>query len=91
MINFKYVFSRNPNTATIELELHKAFAKSGAVSKDNAMAPSKVGFSRCARTDKGVSAAGQVVSLKLLMIPDLIESINAHLPEDIRIFGESHN
>ncbi|RKP12382.1 pseudouridine synthase [Piptocephalis cylindrospora] len=43
---------------------------------------------RAARTDKGVHAAGQVVSLKMITdLPDLIPSINAHLPDQIRIWG----
>ncbi|KAJ3108428.1 tRNA pseudouridine synthase 1 [Phlyctochytrium planicorne] len=76
----------NPNVASIELELHKAFAASGVVSPENAMEPSKVGFFRCARTDKGVHAAGQVVTLKMRMIDDPIQKINEHLPDQIRIF-----
>lgn len=35
-----------------------------------------------------MSAAGQVVSLKLLLIDDLAEKINEHLPAQIRILGE---
>ncbi|CAL7944340.1 unnamed protein product [Xylocopa violacea] len=46
----------------------------------------EIKFQRAARTDKGVSAVRQIVSLKL---PDHVnkEDINAHLPEDIKIFG----
>lgn len=32
----------NPNVASIELDLHKALAASGAVSQENAMDPAKV-------------------------------------------------
>jgi tRNA pseudouridine38-40 synthase len=43
---------------------------------------------RAARTDKGVHAAGNVVSLKMIVdIEDVIGNINSHLPEQIRIFG----
>lgn len=35
-----------------------------------------------------MSAAGQVVSLKLLLIDDLAERINEHLPAQIRVLGE---
>ena len=43
---------------------------------------------RAARTDKGVSAVGQVVSLKMQIgQPDIVERINAHLPDQIRVFG----
>ena len=44
-------------------------------------------FNRAARTDRGVHAAGQVVSLKLQLVPDLVKHINTHLPPEIRVFG----
>ena len=45
---------------------------------------------RAARTDKGVHAAGQVISLKMITEdPNIVEKINSHLPEQIRIWGES--
>ncbi|KAK7895934.1 hypothetical protein WMY93_021259 [Mugilogobius chulae] len=47
----------------------------------------KMSFQRCARTDKGVSAAGQVVSLKVRLVDDIIEKINEHLPHQIRVLG----
>lgn len=37
---------------------------------------------------QGVSAAGQVVSLKLRLIEDLVHKINEHLPPQIRVLGE---
>lgn len=37
---------------------------------------------------QGVSAAGQVVSLKLRLIEDTVEKINEHLPPQIRVLGE---
>ncbi|XP_060238619.1 pseudouridylate synthase 1 homolog isoform X4 [Meriones unguiculatus] len=36
---------------------------------------------------QGVSAAGQVVSLKVRLIDDILEKINSHLPSHIRILG----
>jgi tRNA pseudouridine(38-40) synthase len=42
---------------------------------------------RCARTDKGVSAVGQVVSFKLILLPDIVGKINAQLPPAIRVLG----
>lgn len=43
---------------------------------------------RSARTDKGVHAAGNVVSLKMIVdMDDVISKINACLPEQIRLFG----
>jgi len=44
----------------------------------------QVGWQRAARTDKGVSAVGNVVSLKLMIdYPDVVERINAALPEQV--------
>lgn len=41
-------------------------------------------WNRAARTDKGVSAAGNVVSLKMMIaFPDTVERINSHLPEQV--------
>lgn len=78
----------NPGAKTIEGDLFNALVRVGAVSEDNADDPKKVGFMRAARTDKGVHAAGQVVSLKMITdLPDLIPSINSHLPDQIRIWG----
>lgn len=36
-----------------------------------------------------MSAAGQVVSLKVWMIEDVMEKINEHLPPQIRVLGET--
>ncbi|CAG8464711.1 11324_t:CDS:2 [Ambispora leptoticha] len=55
----------NPGAKTIEEELFKAFVAAGAISKDNSDDPKKVGLMRAARTDKGVHAAGNVISLKI--------------------------
>lgn len=40
---------------------------------------------------QGVSAAGQVVSLKVWLIDDILEKINSHLPSHIRILGKPCN
>ena len=58
---------RNPDAHTIETTLEKAIVAVGGVSDDNAGSFSKVSWSRSARTDKGVSALCQVVSMKLVM------------------------
>lgn len=48
-------------------------------------------YSRCGRTDKGVSASGQIISLKLRGASDgqppldYVNLINRHLPDDIRV------
>ncbi|KAF9909116.1 tRNA pseudouridine synthase 1 [Linnemannia zychae] len=78
----------NPGAKTIEGDLFKAMVEAGAVSKDNADDIKKVSMMRSARTDKGVHAAGNVVSLKMIVdMDDVIGKINAHLPEQIRLFG----
>ncbi|ODV81927.1 uncharacterized protein CANTADRAFT_24659 [Suhomyces tanzawaensis NRRL Y-17324] len=78
----------NPDIKTIEGELFQAFAKAGAISPENSDDIKKNGFMRCARTDKGVHAAGNVVSCKLIIEDeDIIQKINNELPEQIRIWG----
>ena len=54
---------RNAGLPTIEEELLKALSEVGAIKKDFNLG--QLGFQRCSRTDKGVSAARQVVSLKI--------------------------
>jgi len=77
-----------PNEPTIEGELFTAFVAAGAISKANADDPKKTGLVRCARTDKGVHAAGNVVSLKLIVEDtDIVEKINSHLSKQIRVWG----
>jgi tRNA pseudouridine38-40 synthase len=73
---------------TIEGDLFNAFVKAGAISKANADDPKKSSLVRCARTDKGVHAAGNVISLKLIIEDDdVVEKINSHLSEQIRVWG----
>ncbi|KAJ1963666.1 tRNA pseudouridine synthase 1 [Dimargaris xerosporica] len=78
----------NPGSKTIEGDLYQALVAAGAVSQDNVNDVKKVNFVRAARTDKGVHAAGQVVSLKMIVdLPDVIAKINAALPDQIRVWG----
>ncbi|KAL5373653.1 hypothetical protein DPSP01_012516 [Paraphaeosphaeria sporulosa] len=73
---------------TIEGDLFNAFVKAGAISKANADDPKKSSLVRCARTDKGVHAAGNVISLKLIIEDDdIVEKINDNLSEQIRVWG----
>ncbi|KAF2674201.1 putative tRNA pseudouridine synthase [Microthyrium microscopicum] len=77
-----------PRQRTIEGDLFQAFVKAGAISKANADDPKKSALVRCARTDKGVHAAGNVISLKLIIEDeDIVEKINSHLPEQVRVWG----
>lgn len=78
----------NDKEKTIEGDLFKAFVEAGAISKANADDPKKSSLVRCARTDKGVHAAGNVISLKLIIEdPDVVQKINAALPAQIRVWG----
>jgi tRNA pseudouridine38-40 synthase len=78
----------NGDEKTIEGDLFKAFVAAGAISKANADDPKKSSLVRCARTDKGVHAAGNVISLKLIVEdPKIIETINENLPPQIRVWG----
>ena len=78
----------NGDEKTIEGDLFKAFVAAGAISKANADDPKKSSLVRCARTDKGVHAAGNVISLKLIVEdPKVIENINENLPPQIRVWG----
>ncbi|KAL4427693.1 hypothetical protein ABPG75_001782 [Micractinium tetrahymenae] len=83
---------RNPGARTIEDELFRALHQAGAISDANADENGfiKIHWMRAARTDKGVSAVGQVVSFKMVMDPEgMLERINANLPGQIRVFGYS--
>nr|XP_009930813.1 PREDICTED: tRNA pseudouridine synthase A, mitochondrial [Opisthocomus hoazin] len=72
---------------TIEDDLVSALVQSGCIPENHGEDMKKMSFQRCARTDKGVSAAGQIVSLKVRLIDDILEKINNHLPSHIRILG----
>ncbi|XP_060917480.1 tRNA pseudouridine synthase A isoform X1 [Labrus mixtus] len=85
-----YGMQRNPGTSqfrTIEDALVTSLIKSGCIPENHGEDMKKMSFQRCARTDKGVSAAGQVVSLKLRLMEDIIPKINEHLPSQIRVLG----
>ena len=78
----------NATEKTIEGDLFTAFVAAGAISRANADDPKKSSLVRCARTDKGVHAAGNVISLKLIVEePNIVETINANLPPQIRVWG----
>lgn len=79
---------RNENQKTIEGELFAALVAAGAISKANGADPKKSSFVRCARTDKGVHAAGNVVSLKMIVEDsDIVQKINEQLSPQIRVWG----
>ncbi|KAK7686290.1 hypothetical protein QCA50_010514 [Cerrena zonata] len=79
------------NVKTIEGTLFNALVKAGAVSQDNSDDPVKVNLGRAARTDAGVHAAGNLISMKLITevpgVPDLVARINEELPPEIRLWS----
>ncbi|CEP15398.1 hypothetical protein [Parasitella parasitica] len=68
----------NVGALTIEGVLFDALCKTGAVSASNAVDPKKVQLMRAARTDKGVHASCNLVSLKMICEDDkIVEKLNA--------------
>ncbi|KAK9452106.1 tRNA pseudouridine synthase [Limtongia smithiae] len=83
-----YGMQMNPPFKTIEGDLFAALVGAGAISKDNSNDPKKTSFMRAARTDKGVHAAGNVISAKLIIEDaDIVSKINALLPPTVRVWG----
>lgn len=79
---------KNPGAKTIEGDLEEALFRSGAVPEQDRGNPKRYDWARSARTDKGVSAVGQVVSGRFYIDPPgLVERLNSNLPAQIRIFG----
>ena len=56
---------KNPGAVTVEETLGAAIHRAGGITADNVGTLQKVSWSRAGRTDKGVSALGQVVALHL--------------------------
>lgn len=81
-----YGMQRNPGMKTIEEELLRAMKNHKWIQDEWYDAPQQGNFQRAARTDKGVSAARQCVSVKLPNEVD-VEALNKDLPEDIKIFA----
>ncbi|CCE63369.1 hypothetical protein TPHA_0E02790 [Tetrapisispora phaffii CBS 4417] len=78
----------NPPNDTIESELFRAFVRAGGISLANSNDLKKNGFMRAARTDKGVHAGGNLISLKMIIEdPDIKDKINEALPESIRVWN----
>lgn len=89
-----YGMQVNPGVPTIEQVLMTTLYNTGMIFEQVDGQPSKLGLMRAARTDKGVSAVGQCVSLKLELSPSMLEDTNATvqtlnncLPSDICVYG----
>nr|KYP72544.1 tRNA pseudouridine synthase 1 [Cajanus cajan] len=79
---------KNPGAKTIEGDLEEALYVSGAVPEQDRGIPKRYDWARSARTDKGVSAVGQVVSGRFYIDPPgLVDRLNSNLTSQIRIFG----
>lgn len=81
-----YGMQKNPGMKTIEEDLITALLKADLINTDHFDNIRSINFQRAARTDKGVSAIRQIVSLKLPERSDKTV-INKFLPDVIRIFG----
>lgn len=81
-----YGMQRNPGMKTIEEDLIAALLKADLITTEHFENIRSINFQRAARTDKGVSAIRQIVSLKL---PEKSDKtiINKCLPDVIRVFG----
>lgn len=62
----------NPGVETIEKVLEEAVADAGGISEENRSNLQKISWQRAARTDKGVHAAMNVISLKMRVDDDEI-------------------
>ncbi|KAK9129342.1 hypothetical protein Sjap_009829 [Stephania japonica] len=79
---------KNPGAKTIEGDLEEALYQANAVSEVDRGNPKRYDWARSARTDKGVSAVGQVVSGRFYVDPPgLVGRLNSILPNQIRVFG----
>ncbi|MDI6819894.1 MAG: tRNA pseudouridine(38-40) synthase TruA [Candidatus Hodarchaeaceae archaeon] len=74
-------FARQPGLSTVEAELLRAFERFEFYRE-----LSHARYRVAARTDRGVSALGQVIALDALKRPNL-RALNASLPPDIAILG----
>ncbi|KAK4885595.1 hypothetical protein RN001_001866 [Aquatica leii] len=81
-----YGMQRNPSTRTIEEDLFQALLKSELITQEAFDQIQTIQYQRAARTDKGVSAARQVVSIKLPEEVD-ISKVNELLPDQINVFA----
>lgn len=79
---------KNPGAKTIEGDLEEALFQAGAVPEHDRGVPKRFDWARSARTDKGVSAVGQVVSGRFYIDPPgFIPRLQSNLPHQFKIFG----
>lgn len=80
-----YGMQRSPVYPTIEGELSKALLACGQLNNISGEEHRRVHFQRASKTDKSVSALGQVCSMNLMENENLREELNASLPETVRV------
>ncbi|KAL9229213.1 hypothetical protein vseg_004702 [Gypsophila vaccaria] len=79
---------KNPGAKTIEGDLEDALFLSGAVPEDERGQHKRYDWARSARTDKGVSAVGQVISGRFFVDPPgFVQRMNSFLSPQIHVFG----
>ncbi|KAH9605087.1 hypothetical protein KSS87_000956 [Heliosperma pusillum] len=79
---------KNPGAKTIEGDLEDALFLAGAVPADERGQHKRYDWARSARTDKGVSAVGQVISGRFFVDPPgFVNRLNSILSPQIRVFG----
>ena len=80
---------------TLERELATALFRSGAIFDTNLTKINRIGWSRAARTDKGVHAASNLIVAKLMVqdggangeLEKFLALVNLHLPNEMKIFS----
>ncbi|CAF1040105.1 unnamed protein product [Brachionus calyciflorus] len=70
-----------------EDEIVDGLVKVNSIPQAHADEMFKMSFQRAARTDKGVSAAENLISLKMEFTPEHLKQLNEVLPKQIRVFG----
>lgn len=77
----------NDENLTVEKQVIQALADA-KITPPTALHPSELQLQRCARTDKGVSAAANLLSLVINQDQeDIVERLNKLLPHDIKTFA----
>jgi len=81
----------NPGALSIESFLERALLLCGGIIEQNYGNLQKIGWTRAARTDRGVHALSQCCSMKIKIVDggvsEFIKNINLFLPNDIRVFA----
>lgn len=94
--NYRGVQIQNKNVEvskwnTVENVLFSALVKLGMITEENSKDPGKVYINRASRTDKGVHALLNIVSIKCLLVEADLEIlrdlVSKELPDDIQLYA----